>query len=129
MRHCDYYLVSQSLQVNVNGQITNRREFCVGERLKYICRIPSTEIHWRVPPYRNDTEVLVTSKERSVKVGDYVVHYLGPSLSTLDITVVEELNGASVSCVDARKHISVLNESVSTDSAIVIKVVGKVVVQ
>ncbi len=71
----------------------------------------------------------MTSKERSVKVGDYVVHYLGPSLSTLDVTVVEELNGASVSCVDARKHISVLNESVSTDSAIVIKVVGKVVVQ
>ena len=99
-----YFPTGWTFEVNVNGVATPRTQFCIGESLTFVCRLPAMSFLWTSPPYVDNIAGVVSQQFPMARVGDFTARYQGPQHSTLDVIAFQGLNGTTITCQDATQN-------------------------
>ena len=97
-----WYFVNVGLMFNIlkDDVPTDRMEFCVGERITFVCPKQSTVIAWTAPPILMGEIVLLSLSINFVSMPPFNATNLIGRNSTLTVDVFSQLDGVNISCFD-----------------------------
>ena len=79
---------------------TDRMEFCVGERITFVCTNQSTVIAWTAPPILTGEIQVLSFSTNFVSMPPFNATNLQGRNSTLTVDVFSQLDGINISCFD-----------------------------
>lgn len=93
------------LEILVDGFPSNRVQFCIGERVTFVCTADEVDVFlWTtIPPLDTTGPLIVQSANITAGVdvittGEFTAKYLARGKSTFEVVVFDGLNVGSVTC-------------------------------
>ena len=99
--YCYYYFTGSALDIEIDGDLSNRTQFCVGESITFFCSGGGGSYDWIIPSLSVAFATSISLQVASESTFGFTARRLSASRSSLNVIAFDTLNGANISCRDA----------------------------
>ena len=95
-----FYFLGSALDIEIDGDFSNRTQFCVGENVTLFCSGGGGAYVWMVPSLSVSLITTFSQVVLSESTFGFTARRLSASRSSLNVIVFNRLNDTTISCND-----------------------------